>query len=906
MMTHKEIPEQAADAFFRQDYPQALELFLDACSQREEAGLPSDPMLCANLVSCYLALGRLEEARTASQRVLEIGRDQGDRRAEAIGWFSLGQAHLGLGNAADAIAGFTRSISLFQEIGDQRAATSSAVALGDAHRVVGDIEPAIHAYEKALPGLRLLFEPIQLVHLLVTLGGLLYLQKNPHRAVERLDEARTALPQEAQGSILDIQLCGNRALALLAIGRLVDAESDLLKARAGYLALGDYRFAAEQAARLSDLYRYQGDLARAVQFYQEVLELEKTHGFQLSEAGMLFSPVVDVSLRPGHAGEGAVSLDGTSSASGKRGTEPAAQPAPESELQPRAMDRPQHKAESRVAPRTREGATAQEEETLEPGPTPRTIDRAQAMAESTVALRTKEGTKPTAQPTPEPEPAPRSTGDAIPAADLQPASGPDPGPALPEPGGEEQASSVSQLSEASLWLDAGRTAAHPVLLIAPPMHGHTGPLFPRAIACLGSLLEAHDIPVELLPLAHLVDVFADREQVRARTAATVSTAVRTLEPRAVGISIPYTYLYPAGLELARLVRAAGGDDLPIVMGGPHVTFWDRECLAEAPQVDVVVRGEGEWTFLHLLRTLERRGDLAEVEGITWRLPDGQSIRNRARMLGDVSTLPPIDFDLLPEPFCRRMEVHAITSRGCAHRCRFCHERRFWGGKVRQLPVERVVEEMELIRTRFGDRVVGIDDSMLDMRTPYFHELCRRLAASSARPEDFSLLSRIDTITPEGLEAMRRAGVTVLMVGLESGSNRVLQAMNKGYTIEQAMPSIRLCQERGVQLYAFFIVGHPGDNPLESAVTQDLVETLFREELVHLVEPGMFTPYPGSAFYANPSRFGLQILTDDWELWRRTNRPMCQLVDYPAGEIYLSFLRMLEVQARYRGSRYVLI
>jgi len=470
-------------------------------------------------------------------------------------------------------------------------------------------------------------------------------------------------------------------------------------------------------------------------------------------------------------------------------------------------------------------------------------------------------------------------------------------------GAARAASGGRQVPEADLAARPGQLlrdarGQRPFVLFAPPCVGTWGPLFPRGATALASYLNHHGVPTVVVPLSHYVDLYLGDQRARERTREVVRDAIASLAPRAIGISVTFSFLYPKGLEIARFAREAA-PDIPIVIGGPHVTYQDRICLEEAPEIDVVVRGEGEWTALDLLRALEAGASLEAVAGITWRDPEGQIHRNRNRPLGDVLELPEVDFGLLPADFARAMEVSGVTSRGCTFRCRYCHEFRFWGGVVRQYPAARVVGEMERVARQLGNRMAGIDDSMLSMDDAYFLDLCRQLGASPELPDRFGFLTRVDTITPEGLRAMRQARLGSLSVGLESGSEAVLAAMNKGVTVAQAEAGLRLTRDAGVGLAGFFIVGHPGDNPEESARTRGWVDGLFAEGLVAHIDAAMFSPYPGTPFFIRPDKHGVEILTLDWTRWRRTNRPICQLTDYPASGIYLAYLELLEVMARHK-------
>jgi radical SAM superfamily enzyme YgiQ (UPF0313 family) len=209
-----------------------------------------------------------------------------------------------------------------------------------------------------------------------------------------------------------------------------------------------------------------------------------------------------------------------------------------------------------------------------------------------------------------------------------------------------------------------------------------------------------------------------------------------------------------------------------------------------------------------------------------------------------------------------------------------------------------VDELERLARHHGNAMSGIDDSMTSLADPSFRELCAALGRSRHLPAGFGLLTRVDTITPEGLAAMRAAGLARLSVGLESGSPRVLAAMRKGFTPAQARAGLALARAAGVRVSGFLIVGHPGDDPVETERTNAWVDGLFADEMVDSVDPALFTPYPGTPFFHHPERHGVRILTRDWGRWRRTDRPVAELTGYPADAIYLGFLRLLAVMARH--------
>ena len=125
--------------------------------------------------------------------------------------------------------------------------------------------------------------------------------------------------------------------------------------------------------------------------------------------------------------------------------------------------------------------------------------------------------------------------------------------------------------------------------------------------------------------------------------------------------------------------------------------------------------------------------------------------------------------------------------------------------------------------------------------------------------------------------------------------------NGGVGDPQIRAGLELARGAGLSASGFLIVGHPGDNEQESAVTRGFVDRLFQDELIPWLDLSTFSPYPGTPYFNQPERHGIEILVRDWNLWRRTNRPVAQLVNYPAEAIYLNLLRLLAVQdAHVRG------
>ncbi len=413
--------------------------------------------------------------------------------------------------------------------------------------------------------------------------------------------------------------------------------------------------------------------------------------------------------------------------------------------------------------------------------------------------------------------------------------------------------------------------------------------FPRGALSLATFLEHHGQPAIVVPLDYFCQNTSTQAVIDAQMEAVVRSVIADVQPGAIGISAPYTMLYPAALRVARWCKSYA-PNITVGLGGPHVTSLDEACFDDSEHVDWVARGEGEWTLMEVLRRLDEGRDLAGVAGVTYRDEGGQVRQNPMRPMGSVDLLPPLDYGLLPEPFVRTMAVSIVASRGCAFKCTYCNEARFWGQSVRRFAPERVVAEIRELAQRWGNHAVGLEDSMFEMGTPYFLELMHALEELPVHPQ-FYLLSRVDSVHEDGFEAMHKAGIRNLVLGVESASPRVLKKMGKRIKPEQATRALRRAAGSGLTIGTFWIVGHPGDNPAESDKTICAIDQYFREGIMHSTEIALFVPYPGTAIYDHPDRFGVEILTREWERWARfRTAPVSQLADFSKEEIQEAWAR----------------
>jgi radical SAM superfamily enzyme YgiQ (UPF0313 family) len=349
-------------------------------------------------------------------------------------------------------------------------------------------------------------------------------------------------------------------------------------------------------------------------------------------------------------------------------------------------------------------------------------------------------------------------------------------------------------------------------------------------------------------------------------------AARFLEaerPDVFGVSA-FTFNRHEAMRLAGLARRANPAAL-IVAGGPHATHLPHHLLRRYPAIDAVARGEGETTMLDLVRAFEAaRSDraallraLASIPGITCRAPTGEPIDGPERqVIMDLDSLahPAADPAVVGIDPTAQFEF-VITSRGCPAACTFCSSPDFWGRALRFRSPQNMIEEIRLLRERHGVVYVSVRDDTFTVSRKRVIDFCRGLI--EARIDLlWDCQSRVNAVDEERLAWMRRAGCTHVQYGVESGSPRMLERLNKGITIDQIRAAARATRRVGLGLSIYLITG------IDSETDEDLASTL---RLIEEIRPhdGLVSPltvYPGTAQYEEAKRkFGL---TDDFWIENR--------------------------------------
>lgn len=437
-----------------------------------------------------------------------------------------------------------------------------------------------------------------------------------------------------------------------------------------------------------------------------------------------------------------------------------------------------------------------------------------------------------------------------------------------------------------------------VLLVTPPLPGGFGYKetlerieAPLGLLYIAALLEKEKIDVSVLDafVLKLSDCETLKE-IKERNADIIGiTATSDTMDRAV--------------DLAKSIKGAGINSL-LVLGGPHVTALPVKTLKDYPWFDLGVVGEGEYTFLELVKSYQDKKPFKDIKGIVYRDKESgaiilndkrEPIKNLdelplpARHLVDVSR-----YRTAPTEYNRHPCFSIITSRGCPYNCIFCSN--LFGKAVRTHSPEYVIKEIEELVNVYGAKCLRIVDDLFTFDKKRIIKICDLLIAKKI-DVTWSCEARADYIDEELLKKMRRAGCWAVGFGVEAGNSRVLESIHKNVSLEKIEHAVKLTKKCKIAPRGFFIIGHPLDTKETIRETIDFAKKLPFDN-IHV---SVLTTYPGTALLK------LSKITDDfdWAEERRKNEFFNLFV--PEG-MTLEYLNRMRDQAHkefYLRPRYII-
>lgn len=330
----------------------------------------------------------------------------------------------------------------------------------------------------------------------------------------------------------------------------------------------------------------------------------------------------------------------------------------------------------------------------------------------------------------------------------------------------------------------------------------------------------------------------------------IRETVHKHSPDLVGVSV-MTPKYRSALNIAKIVKEIDAS-IPVVFGGPHPTILPERTLREEV-VDIVVRGEGEYTFLELVNSIESGSDLSKVLGISYKRSE-KIVHNPERpLIKNLDELPFPARGLLinKEIYPSDAFGSLLSSRGCPYRCIFCESHKIWTRKVRFRSAENVVAEIQEAQKDFGTRRFDFEDDTFTIDRRRVMKFCE-LVKQEKLDIVWSCTTRADLVDDDMLATMKKAGCWSISIGAESGSEETQRMIKKGITLDQIKAASRLIKKRGIVLSAYWMVGFPWETLEDVERTMAFMKELDADFNIYSI----VTPYPGSELYEMVLKEGL--------------------------------------------------
>ncbi|MFH1836200.1 MAG: radical SAM protein [Methanobacteriota archaeon] len=361
------------------------------------------------------------------------------------------------------------------------------------------------------------------------------------------------------------------------------------------------------------------------------------------------------------------------------------------------------------------------------------------------------------------------------------------------------------------------------------------------------------------------------------------------KPDLVGVSAT-TPIYSNGREILEKAKEVD-DGITTVLGGFHITALPRETMEESEAVDYGIIGEGEETFKELIDVLVGKKDAKDTAGLAYRDEDGTvKINHRRKPIQNLESIPYPARDLLKtERYVWSIPgkglapvTSIITTRGCPFQCIFCGVGTMFPGKPRYRRLCDILDEIESVIKKFSITHFMFSDDTLTLDKERVLKFCREVK-DRGLAFTFEGYTRADCVDKEILQELKSIGLLRLSFGVESGNQKILDAIKKGTTLGQLKRAYEWCSELGIESRCSLMIGHPFET---MKTVEETLKFVTRELKVYQAYVNITTPYPGSELYelAKEGYGGLRLLTDDWSQYRRYGKAVMEMNDLKSEDL----------------------
>lgn len=380
---------------------------------------------------------------------------------------------------------------------------------------------------------------------------------------------------------------------------------------------------------------------------------------------------------------------------------------------------------------------------------------------------------------------------------------------------------------------------------------------PLGLASVAAYLETkgHDVKI--------IDAIAEGLNIVKRTKNSIRVGLSTPDifakiayynPDIVGISSMFTVYAPDAHEIAKLVKKFN-QKIPVVFGGAHTSILSENVLKDK-NVDLAVIGEGEETMLEIVTLHQNNASLKNILGTAVRDSMGKYHKNKLRpFIPDINTLPPPARHLLPMDIYlnasrdishsytyRSPSTTVITSRGCPGNCIYCAVPGIWGRTWRPYTAQRIYDEIEYLKTRYGVREIQFLDDNISVNPKRLDEICNLLIENNldikwTTPNGIAIW----TLNKQLLIKMQKSGCYRLTFGIETGHPETQKFIRKYLDLDKAAKIIKTASDLGIWIFSTYIIGFPYETKESIKTTFDYAIKSYSDFVVFI----LLMPFPNT-------------------------------------------------------------
>lgn len=408
---------------------------------------------------------------------------------------------------------------------------------------------------------------------------------------------------------------------------------------------------------------------------------------------------------------------------------------------------------------------------------------------------------------------------------------------------------------------------------------------PFGLLYLGAVLEREKHKVEIIEFNsyNRKDFDAEKEGLVKR--------VIDKKPDLIGITCMTAYVKIVKKLIPSLKKLR--KDVPIIVGGPHATALPEDMLNVG--ADIIVLGEAESTILKIIDYYQGKIKKEKIEGIAYKGLDNKTRVNPKMSYEDVNKIPFPAYHLMnmQHYLARNYSIRGFwlrngwvfTSRGCPGRCTFCASYLTHGYKVRERKIDDVIKELKFLAGKYKIEGFTVLDDTFTIKTERVQEFCKTYRESGLKLK-WGCQSRVNSFNEKIAEALKKSGCLQVDFGVESGSQKVLNYLKKGITVEQTKQAFRICKKYKLRALATCMIGTPYETQKDINDTRKLLE----EIRPHYTGIFFTTPYPGTELYEETLKNKWIDLNDEvsWES-NATPKFTMNLTDKELDEAYNSLV-----------------